>query len=119
MGLVRGGRPWSTAARLLRTLLGPRVCRATTLPAEGFGSVREKLTDRQVDLLTSVDADDPASVQLMGLYQSKGREADATIVVLRGNDYYGPEAEPMPNGSKLLYMVLTRARKKTIMPPDR
>ena len=115
VGLVRGGRPWSTAARLLRTLLGPRLCRATTLPAEGFGSVREKLTDRQVDLLTSVDADDPASVQLMGLYQSKGREADATIVVLRGNDYYGEEAEPMPNGSKLLYVVLTRARKKTII----
>ena len=62
-----------------------------------------------------MDADDPALVQLMGLYQSKGREADATIVVLRGNDYYGREHEPMPNGSKLLYVVLTRARKKTII----
>jgi DNA helicase-2/ATP-dependent DNA helicase PcrA len=115
VGLLRGGRPWSTAARILRTLLGPRLCRATTLPAGGFGNLRDKLTDQQVDLLTSVDADDPASVQLMGLYQSKGREADATIVVLRGNDYYGQEHEPMPNGSKLLYVVLTRARKKTII----
>ena len=51
----------------------------------------------------------------MGLYQSKGREADATIVVLRGNDYFGQEAEPMPNGSKLLYVVLTRARRKTVV----
>ena len=115
LGLLRGGRPWSTATRLLRTLLGPRLCRATTLPADGFGNLRNRLTDQQVDLLTSVDADDPASVQLMGLYQSKGREADATIVILRGNDYYGRESEPMPNGSKLLYVVLTRARKKTMI----
>lgn len=115
LGLVRGGRPWSTATRLLRTLLGPRLCRATTLPAAGFGDLREKLTKQQVELLTNVDADNPASVQLMGLYQSKGREADATIVILRGNDYYGKEAEPMPNGSKLLYVVLTRARKKTVI----
>jgi hypothetical protein len=40
----------------------------------------------------------PADVQLMGLCQSKGREADATIVVLRGNDYFGKESEPMPVG---------------------
>jgi DNA helicase-2/ATP-dependent DNA helicase PcrA len=51
----------------------------------------------------------------MGLYQSKGREADATVVVFRGNDFYGNEAEPMPVGSRLLYVVLTRARRKTIV----
>jgi DNA helicase-2/ATP-dependent DNA helicase PcrA len=51
----------------------------------------------------------------MGLCQSKGRETDATIVVLRRNDYYGPESEPMPVGSRLLYVVLTRARRKTIV----
>jgi DNA helicase II / ATP-dependent DNA helicase PcrA len=73
------------------------------------------VTDRQVSLLTHSDVDDPADIQLMGLYQSKGREADATIVVLRGNDYLGKESEPMPVGSKLLYVVLTRARTKTIV----
>lgn len=57
----------------------------------------------------------PADVQLMGLCQSKGREADATIVVLRGNDYFGKESEPMPVGSKLLYVVLTRGRTETIV----
>ena len=114
VGLLRGGRPWSTAMRFLRILLGRRLCRAMTLPADGFGNLRDKLTDQQVDLLTSADTEYPASVQLMGLYQSKGREADAIVVVLRGNDYYGREREPMPNGSKL-YVVLTRARKKTII----
>jgi hypothetical protein len=37
------------------------------------------------------------------------------ISLLRGNDYFGMESEPMPVGSKLLYVVLTRARTKTIV----
>ena len=51
----------------------------------------------------------------MGLYQTKGREADATVVVLRSNDFYGKEPAPFPVGSRLLYVVLTRARRKTIV----
>lgn len=115
IGLTRGGRAWARSTVILRALLGPRLCRAATFPPGGFESLRERLTDQQVSLLTYSDADDPADVQLMGLYQSKGREADATIVVLRGNDYFGKESEPMPVGSKLLYVVLTRARTKTIV----
>jgi DNA helicase-2/ATP-dependent DNA helicase PcrA len=99
--LPRGQRAWARSTRFLQALLGPRLCRAPTFPAGGFEFARERLTDRQVSLLTYNDAGEPADVQLMGLYQSKGREADATIVVLRANDYYGSEAEPMPVGSKL------------------
>ena len=52
----------------------------------------------------------------MGLYQTKGREADATVIVLRSNDFYGPERyEPFESGSRLLYVVLTRARQKTVV----
>lgn len=115
VGLVRGGRAWASGFQILRSLLGPRLCRATAMPAGGFEIIRDKLAAEQVALLTSSDVGDPADVQLMGLYQSKGREADATIVVLRGNDYFGREVEPMPNGSKLLYVVLTRARRKTVV----
>lgn len=115
IGLTRGGRAWARSTVILRALLGPRLCRAEKFPPGGFDSFRERLADRQVSLLTHNDVDDSADVQLMGLYQSKGREADATIVVLRGNDYFGKESEPMPVGSKLLYVVLTRARTKTIV----
>lgn len=115
IGLTRGGRPWARSTVILRTLLGPRLCRATTFPQSGFDFLRERVTDQQVSLLTSSDAEDPSDVQLMGLYQSKGREADATIIVLREKDYFGRESEPMPVGSKLLYVVLTRARKKTVV----
>lgn len=115
LGLVRGDRAWSQGFTLLQSLLGPRLCRSPMLPPNGFDFLRAKLTDEQVSLLTDSNAGDPADVQLMGLYQSKGREADATIVVLREGDYYGDEPEPMPTGSKLLYVVLTRARRKTII----
>jgi DNA helicase-2/ATP-dependent DNA helicase PcrA len=80
------------------------------IPTEGFEFFTERLTDHQVSLLTYSETDDATEVQLMDLYQLKGRrEADATIVVLRGNDYFGKEGEPVPVGSKLLYVVLTRA----------
>jgi len=115
IGLTRGARAWARSTVILRALLGPRLCRAATFSPGGFDFLRERLTDQQVSLLTYSDAGDPADVQLMGLYQSKGREADATIVVLRENDYFGKEAEPMPVGSKLLYVVLTRARTKTVV----
>lgn len=115
IGLTRGGQAWARGTVTLRSLLGPRVCRSTALPPNGFDFLRDRLTDEQVSLLTYSDQGDAAVVQLMGLYQSKGREADATIVVLRENDYYGRESEPMPAGSKLLYVVLTRARVKTIV----
>lgn len=115
IGLARGARAWARSTTILRALLGPRLCRAAAFPQGGFDFLRGQLTDQQVSLLTYSDADNLADVQLMGLYQSKGREADATVVVLRGNDYFGREREPMPVGSKLLYVVLTRARTKTVV----
>lgn len=58
---------------------------------------------------------DPREVQLMNLYQTKGREADATIVVLREGDFMGKETEPFPNTSRLLYVVFSRARERIIV----
>lgn len=57
----------------------------------------------------------PREVQLMNLYQTKGREADATVVVLREGDFMGKEAEPFPNTSRLLYVVFSRARQRIVV----
>lgn len=54
-------------------------------------------------------------VQLMNLYQTKGRESDATVVVLREGDFMGRESEPFPNTSRLLYVVFSRARQKIVV----
>ena len=115
LGLTRGQRTWAQGIAILRSLLGPRALRQTAFPSDRFHSLQDRLAEKHVSLLTYSDHGDPADVQLMGLYQSKGREADATIVVLRDTDYYGREPEPMRTGSKLLYVVLTRARKKTVV----
>ncbi|CAM5447401.1 AAA family ATPase [Streptomyces hirsutus] len=48
----------------------------------------------------------------MNLHQTKGREADSTILLLGSNEFHGSEGEPYPTGSKLLYVVMTRARQK-------
>jgi DNA helicase-2/ATP-dependent DNA helicase PcrA len=49
-------------------------------------------------------------IQVMNLHQTKGREADTTILLLGPNEFYGYESEPYPDGSCLLYVVMTRAR---------
>ncbi|MFI5690060.1 ATP-binding domain-containing protein [Streptomyces sp. NPDC051636] len=55
----------------------------------------------------------------MNLHQAKGREADTTILLLGNNEFHSSEAEPYPTGSKLLYVVMTRARKKAhLVVPD-
>lgn len=115
LGLPRGEQHWERAARLLRPLV-TRSMRRGTDPAEALAHLADAVAARRTDLLTHATGEPSTQVQLMGLYQTKGREADATVVVLRSNDFYGPERyEPFETGSRLLYVVLTRARHKTIV----
>ncbi|GGL42403.1 hypothetical protein GCM10012283_26280 [Phycicoccus endophyticus] len=66
--------------------------------------------------LTEYASEPEGAIQLMNLHQTKGREADATVVVLRGNDFFGFEkTEPYQDGSRLLYVVFSRARKRVIV----
>ena len=114
IGLIRGERQWRRAARLLRPLVA-RTVRHTTRADAALTLLDQAITQHRASLLTyAIDADE-VPVQLMGLYQTKGREADATVVVLRSNDFYGRERPPFPVGSRLLYVVLTRARNKTLL----
>ena len=114
LGFTRGERQWRRAARLFRPLVA-RSARHTTR-ADSVLAVLDRAVSRQrASLLTYAADADPVPVQLMGLYQTKGREADATVVVLRSNDFYGKERSPFPVGSRLLYVVLTRARHKTLL----
>jgi len=66
---------------------------------------------QQMNTLVHHDTDDPGTVQVMNLHQTKGREVDATILCCKSNDYLGPEGEPYAKNSRLLYVVLTRARQ--------
>jgi DNA helicase-2/ATP-dependent DNA helicase PcrA len=114
LGLPRGERQWRRAARLLRPMVS-RYSRRATRADSALALLDRAVSQQRAGLLTHAADADPVPVQLMGLYQTKGREADATVVVLRSNDFYGKEAHPFPVGSRLLYVVLTRARHKTLL----
>jgi DNA helicase-2/ATP-dependent DNA helicase PcrA len=113
LGLTRGAKAWHTANSVLAEVVGARLLNLQSFPEEGVEAVSGRITERHLALLQDNDPALSAHVQLMGLYQAKGRESDATVVILRESDFYGKEAEPMPDGSKLLYVLLTRARAET------
>jgi DNA helicase-2/ATP-dependent DNA helicase PcrA len=114
LGLARGEHPWRHAARLLRPIAA-RSARRASKPDGALALLGHAVSRQRASLLTHATDADPVPAQLMGLYQTKGREADATVVVLRNGDFYGNERHPLPVGSRLLYVVLTRARHKTIL----
>jgi DNA helicase-2/ATP-dependent DNA helicase PcrA len=114
LGLIRGERQWRRAARLLRPLVA-RSARHATRADSALTLLDRAIVHQRASLLTYATDAEPVPVQLMGLYQTKGREADATVVVLRSNDFYGTERTPFSVGSRLLYVVLTRARHKTLL----
>jgi DNA helicase II / ATP-dependent DNA helicase PcrA len=115
LGLPRGERHWQNAAHLLQPLVA-RHLRRHSDPAEALEHLDAAIAEHRTGLLTHAVGEPVAPVQLMGLYQTKGREADATVVVLRSSDFYGPEwYEPFETGSRLLYVVLSRARHKTVV----
>lgn len=58
----------------------------------------------------------PHAVQLMNVFQTKGRESDATVVILREGDNMGYEGEPWASTSRLL-SVFSRARHKIVILP--
>ena len=80
----------------------------------------QRVEAARAESFTEIDAWDTAPVQVMNLHQTKGREADAVIIAFRGGDYHGREGEPFPAASRLLYVILTRARKRItlILPTD-
>lgn len=115
LGLPQKSGAWQQGSVLLAVMRAratrmSRDCNPTKIIAAICAEAREAgyaaLTD---SVLT------PRGVQLMNLYQTKGREADATVVVLREGDFMGKESEPFPATSRLLYVVFSRARQRIIV----
>lgn len=104
IGTFRGQEAWIQAAPITR--------RALRLLKEGqsISALAEDLRRARDETLVGDTRPRPRPVQVMNLHQTKGREADTTILLLASDEYYGPEAEPFPKGSRLLYVVMTRAR---------
>ena len=114
LALGRGHRPWRRAAAEIRRY------EALARSESPIEEIRRRAEEMRASSFTEIDYSDRSTVQLMNLHQTKGREADAIIAMFRSNDYFGPEAEPFERASRLLYVVLTRARRQvTIILPKR
>lgn len=117
LGLPAKASSWNRAASQLRPMLA-RIDRGPgqKTPAAQLGRLESQLQEQRVGLLTEAYSEHEPDVQLMGLYQTKGREADSTVIILRSTDFFGMEKkEPYEEGSRLMYVVFTRARKRSIV----
>ncbi|WSQ15097.1 AAA family ATPase [Streptomyces sp. NBC_01231] len=114
IGTFRGQEAWLQAAPTTRRAL--RLLKQD----QSITAVAEELQRARDETLVDDTRARPRPVQVMNLHQTKGREADTTILLLADDEYYGPEGEPFPNGSRLLYVVMTRARSTAhLVVPDR
>lgn len=116
IGLPSKSAAWLDSSALLATMA------ARALRRYGPGSSDETLAPaiaavaREATYSTLTDSVvRPRPVQLMNLYQTKGREADATVIVLREGDWLGREGEPWTVASRLLYVVFSRARERIVI----
>jgi len=115
IGFERGHDAWSRATTILQPLLRTSL-RGAKDDVAAARRLAHNARDEVASTLTHANQPTSRPVQLMGLYQSKGREADATVVVLRADDYFGGSTSAaMEVGLRLLYVVLTRARVRTLV----
>lgn len=121
LGILAGNRPWARAC----PLFGPVVRRATrghALDGDAVTAIgREAREMRSAALLDSNRIRRPPT-QLMNFHQTKGREADAVLLVYREGDVLSGwrDSEPYEESSRVLYVSLTRARRRlsVLLPPN-
>ena len=104
IGTFRGQESWLQAAAVTRRSL------QLLDQDHSITAVGEYLARVRDETLVGDANARPRPIQVMNLHQTKGREADTTILLLGSEEYYGPEGEPFLIGSRLLYVVMTRAR---------
>ena len=113
LGFPRGEETWNEANRQLERTLR-LLERGGTMT-----DVAAQVEEVRGSTLVGARSSRPKPVQLMNLHQTKGREADATVLMLQPDEFHGYEGEPFATGSRLLYVCLTRARERAhIVVPD-
>ncbi len=116
LGITAGERAWARAV----PAFAAAVRRASRLGLNGdrlLAQVRAETDALRIGALLESSGARLPSTQLMNFHQTKGREADAVILVYRDGDYLADrrEGEPYPVASRILYVSLTRARKEVVV----
>jgi DNA helicase-2/ATP-dependent DNA helicase PcrA len=104
IGTSRGQQTWTQAAR--------RTARALRASSDlSLAGVTAELERARNEALVGNHTPPRQRIEVMNLHQTKGREADTTILLLAPDEFHGYEGEPFSDGSRLLYVVMTRARQ--------
>lgn len=113
IGVTAGAGPWARSVdsflAMARRAQGPGV----RPRPERLGRLEAAIADLRIGALVDSTRRRMPPVQLMNFHQTKGREADAVVILYGDDDYLaGGESEPFPAASRLVYVALTRARKE-------
>jgi DNA helicase-2/ATP-dependent DNA helicase PcrA len=113
--MTRGNSPWARAARRLGIIARAHRADGETDQLRALAGAVDEL--KMAALHSDEDVGD-GTVQVMNMHQTKGREADATITVFE--ERYWVRRNEYDKGSRLLYVVLTRAREHCVVlvPPN-
>ncbi len=107
LGITTGNQQWARAAEVFKATAASHPSRTGN---SWIDDTRAGLEQNGANSLVGINEDARGPVQVMNLHQTKGREADATILVFRDGEYFGRDSEPYESSSRLLYVALTRAR---------
>ncbi|MGB3673964.1 MAG: UvrD-helicase domain-containing protein [Candidatus Nanopelagicales bacterium] len=108
LGITVGEAPWLRATLSFRAVAR----RSAGEPATQVLSLTRSIAKLRVGAMIDSQPRRLPAVQVMNLHQTKGREVDAVVLLCGDDDFHGYEGEPFVEGSRLLYVTLTRARKE-------
>jgi DNA helicase-2/ATP-dependent DNA helicase PcrA len=118
--ITSGLRPWRRACPEFAAIARPFM--HSKVDQSHIKAITATLERRKPNSLIEMESKDKGKVQLMNFYQTKGREADAVLLVYRSDDYLANHSarEPFVEASRVLFVSMTRARNKVIviLPPD-
>ena len=113
LGFTFGHKPWERASRYFARMIYPirgKSCNEETV------TLLMRVTDRHfAESLIDLDIAEIERVKLMTFHQTKGREADLAIHVFNPDDFFGRSQEPFEAESRLLYVAISRARKRVVV----
>jgi DNA helicase-2/ATP-dependent DNA helicase PcrA len=115
LGFNSGRRAWERAARNLAAL----AARSRLSALDPLSELERTVAVTRNASFVELDSGDSGAIQLMNFSQTKGREADATLLCYGSRDFYGYVGEPYDDASRILYVSITRARRQVIilLPP--
>jgi len=114
IGVNLGQRPWLAAAGSFLGLTKAAL-RHERPGKTDFEELIERATLTKSEALAGSTEETTSPLRLMNFHQTKGREADATILLFGNSDYFGQEQEPFRRLSRLIYVALTRARREVVI----